>query len=133
MRVTNHAIPNHAATMGENQERIFMPKLPPKMKQHLLLKTPKLRAHIDAQLQLWILLNESNLDIADTTLIFMGVIRREFMDWNAPECYLLAFGSPAGNLNNLRKNMYIHVYCWIYKHTLGGPLPVTVTTMIITF
>lgn len=40
-------------SLRTRQERLFMPKLPPKMKQHLLLKTPKVRAHIDAQLQ-WI-------------------------------------------------------------------------------
>mmetsp|Transcript_33748 Transcript_33748/g.54049 ORF Transcript_33748/g.54049 Transcript_33748/m.54049 type:complete len:132 (-) Transcript_33748:63-458(-) len=34
-----------------NVERIFMPKLPPKMKKHLFLKTPKLRAHIAQQAQ----------------------------------------------------------------------------------
>eukprot|EP00434_Breviolum_minutum_P008297 symbB.v1.2.007320.t1/scaffold447.1/size204395/17 len=34
-----------------NVERLFMPKLPPKMKQHLLLKTPKVRAHIAKQAQ----------------------------------------------------------------------------------
>lgn len=34
-----------------NVERIFMPKLPPKMKKHLFLKTPKLRAHIAKQAQ----------------------------------------------------------------------------------
>ena len=38
----------------EFEERIFMPKLPPKMKKHLFLKTPKLMAHIATKLQMQI-------------------------------------------------------------------------------
>ena len=110
-------------SLRTRQERLFMPKLPPKMKQHLLLKTPKVRAHIAARLQwinnIWfIMLSESNMDIADTTSIcfrwwcFYGLEGGSY----GFKCHGFFGGSAAGNHNDSTiqsTSMCNNVHYWI--------------------